>query len=154
MAGADFELRSERGRGRGGLDLQIRSLNPSERAALNEALGLAVRLVDRPTGADAVQELFDSVLEFDDPPEHVVVALGLSFGQLILELSGFEWVRVKDEYGEETCVGVNNTQVFCAPISMIQKRLANRNRVDVLELARETVSTLKQLASSDEYKAR
>ncbi|MEM9938686.1 MAG: DUF3806 domain-containing protein [Pseudomonadota bacterium] len=132
--------------------MQIRQLTPHEFAALVDALDLARRLVDRALDTDAVQELYDSLVGMNERPHHVTIATGLAFGQLIIEASEFEWARIKDEYGEETCIAVKDTELICAPISMIQKRLDQNEKLRISDLVDGTVQTMNNKAASADYR--
>ncbi|MEL6245234.1 MAG: DUF3806 domain-containing protein [Pseudomonadota bacterium] len=136
--------------------MQIRSLNGDEVLALKQALELAAKLVDRPVPLqiDAVQELYNAIVDGDADMAEAKIALGLSFGQLIADKARYEWVRVSDEYGEETCLSPIGVQLICAPISMIQKRIQSGNHADLVELRDETISSISSRMESGEYRPR
>lgn len=136
--------------------MQIRSLNADEVLALQQALELAARLVDRtlPLQIEAVQELYNALADGEADLAEANIALGLSFGQLIADEAGYEWVRVSDEYGEETCLSPIGVQLICAPISMIQKRLQSGDHPDLAELRDETISVISSRIELGEYQSR
>lgn len=119
------------------MSLDIRELRDDERAALDAGLALAQELIG---GTDtyswsAAQEPYDLVLrDRADPMGEAVIAIALYFGELVRINSGFEWVRVSDEYGEETCLSPPGKSIVCAPISMIQKRLEKPEALNVQEM--------------------
>lgn len=122
-------------------------------AALQQGLARAAALAnaDSVPTAIQIQSLYDRFLTQGAPPdEEDVISLGLAFGQLIVDRGGFEWVRIKDEYGEETCVAYPGKKLSCAPISMIQKRLEGQEATRVEVLALETVERLRDLAVGGE----
>jgi len=91
--------------------------------------------------------LYDGFLAERLEREDALIALGLSFGEQIVRTADFEWVRVSDEYGEETCVAPRGKTVHCAPISMIKKRLMRGEVVDLARLRDHTIEViLKSLA--------
>lgn len=134
----------------------IRKLSDDERSALEEGLALAAKLVDGepPLSTVQVQELYNALLT-DHPgyAEGVIVA-GLAFGELIAVEGGYEWVRVGDEYGEETMLSPCGTQIVCAPISMIQKRIAASEAINIAELRDETIKMLQRQIDGGDYRKR
>ena len=134
--------------------MEIRQLTETEFAALNDGLALAVRLVDHKIDVSAVQELYNAVVDAERRTPSVIIATGLAFGQLFLAEPDFEWVRVKDEFGEETAVALKEVQLVCHPVSMMQKRLNNNEAVDVSELLRLTIRTLRAKAETGEHSPR
>ena len=56
----------------------------------------------------------------------------------------FEWVRVIDDYGEETCVAAKGFCAFCAPISMIQKRIQRGDLPDFAAMRDATIVTFEE----------
>src|SRR5262249_54854926 len=110
-----------------GTAVRMRPLTKEERADCEENLDLAAHLAGarRPLSAANLQELFD-VLSEGDAPHRAVIALGYAFGELIVRRAGFEWARVSDEYGEETCVAPRGVEMYCSPLDMIQKRIEQK----------------------------
>ncbi len=136
--------------------MEIRELNSEEVAALKQGLSLAAKLLGQPLPltVNAVQELYDLLRQSDSDFAEAGIALGLSFGQLIADEVGYEWVRVCDEYGEETCLSPIGARLICAPISMIQKRLESGEIVNLVELRDETIRVISSRAKSGEYQPR
>lgn len=136
--------------------MNIRELTQEERDALEQGLDLAAKLVDgsRPLSAESVQELYEALLKRQGDFSEGVIAAGLSFGQLIADRAGYEWVRVSDEYGDETCLSPIGVQVMCAPISMIQKRMSQESRVNIPELRDETIQAIELGIKAGTYQPR
>lgn len=120
--------------------MEFKNLNEAERAALDEGLSLASRLINspRPLRSNHVQELYDALLADEQSYPKAEIALGLSFGELIAETTNFEWVRISDQYGDETCLSPKGIQLICSPISMIQKRLSAGEKIDLDALVLDT----------------
>ncbi len=114
-----------------------RALNAEERDALEQGLALASRLafLSRPLTMVDVQKLYDDALREKRIGDEALIAIGLAFGQQIINQTGFDWVRVSDQWGDETCVGPAGKSLNCAPISMIQKRLDRDEAIDLATLA-------------------
>ena len=129
-----------------------RALTPSERDAMEQALRLAERMAKKalPLGFADVQQLYDDALAQAERDDEEVIALGIAFGAAINERSGFDWVRVSDQWGDETCVGPPKKTIHCAPISMIQKRLNRQEQVDLRQLGEASISRIEELMAEGE----
>ena len=127
------------------MNSRLRPLLSDEIAARDTGLALAAQLVGAslPLRIDQVQALYDALLTAHvDGGGDASIALGLAFGEQIVSTAAFEWVRVSDEYGEETCVSPPGKEIFCAPISMLQKRLKRREAIDVARLRDEMIAVI------------
>jgi Domain of unknown function (DUF3806) len=133
-----------------------RELTVAEVEALEAALSFAARIarVERPLSLEQVQDLYDGFLEEEIDDADAIMALGLSFGQCLISSGPFEWVRVTDEYGEETSVSVAGATIYIHPISMIQKRLADGEKVIVEQLCNDSLSHLGALVDKGNYSTR
>ncbi|MEL6361826.1 MAG: DUF3806 domain-containing protein [Pseudomonadota bacterium] len=116
--------------------MEIRPLNEEEHSALNDGLKLAARYVDDelPLSLDQVQSLYDVICQNHSENLEAQIAVGLAFGQTIASVTDYEWVRVKDEYGEETALSPAGLKAACHPISILQKRIAKKEQVNLGEL--------------------
>ena len=106
---------------------------------------MAERLVgaQMPCSFCQVEALYVALFEDDLPDDSVfIIAAGLAFGSLFVDGGGFEWLRISDEYGEETVVALIGKQIWVAPISMIHKRLARRERLDMAKLKQDAVKAI------------
>ena len=123
-----------------------RALNESERQALADGLELASKLagVSRRLTMTEVQQLYDRAVTEGAQDPDALIAIGLAFGQQIVEQSGFGWVRISDQWGDETCVGPVGKQQHCAPISMVQKRLARSEAIDLQALATQIIEVMRK----------
>ena len=127
------------------MNSRLRPLLSDEIAARDTGLALAAQLVGAslPLRIDQVQALYDALLTARvDGGGDASIALGLAFGEQIVSTAAFEWMRVSDEYGEETCVSPPGKEIFCAPISMLQKRLKRREAIDVARLRDEMIALI------------
>ena len=124
---------------------QLRPLTSDEVGAREAGLDMAARLVGgtRPLSIAHVQALYDVLLS-EHAGDEALIALGLAFGEQIIATSDFEWVRVSDEYGDETVVAAPRKEIFCAPISMIQKRIKRQERLDVAAFRDETIAIVRE----------
>ena len=133
--------------------MEIRDLDASERAAHVDGLKLAAKLLDTslPLSSSSVQELYEALNNRGNDYPEGAIACGLAFGQLIVEETGFDWVRVSDEYGDETCVSPSGAKLICSPISMIQKRLSRGERLDLEGLKNKVIAALAAKLDSGDY---
>ena len=76
--------------------------------------------------------------------------LGITFGDVLKQEIGLEWVAVEDEHGRTPSLKVEGTSVIVFPMTMISKRIERGEEVDVyslLENTRELINkTLKEQA--------
>jgi hypothetical protein len=125
----------------------MRPLNSEEVAAREAALDLAAHVVDvpRPLTMDDVQALYGALLDVDQPPAQALIAAGLGFAEQVVAASDFEWAyTLDDEFGQHTCVAAPKNKIYCSPVSMIQKRLERRERLDLAELRDDTIATIRR----------
>jgi hypothetical protein len=126
------------------MSVQIRSLNDAEFEALEAAIDLATHLTNlsRPLQSMQIQSLYNVIhrSQFRDPLH--VIALGLSFGEELRGHGNFEWVRVIDDFGEETCIAIRGKMACCPPISVIQKRLDRDELPDFVKLREAIIANL------------
>ena len=124
----------------------IRPLNADEQTALDQGLRLASRLTNssHPIDPQYLQNLYNSLLETAVENDLNVIALGLGFGQELLSHGDYEWVRVSNEYGDETCIAVRGLFVYCSPISIIQKRLHRGERPDFVGLRDAVIAAMNE----------
>ena len=103
---------------------------------------------------EKVQELYQVVAVNCRDYDKAQIAVGIAFGETIAEKAGWEWVRATDEYGSETSLSPPGYMVACYPISMIQKRIAADEQVNLGELRDETISIIEQRAREGYYEER
>jgi hypothetical protein len=91
-----------------------------------------------------VQELYRVVPKNFRDYEKAQIALSIAFGETIARKTGWEWIRVIDEYGAETSLSPPGFMIACHPISMIQKRLDADETIDVAELRDDTIELIER----------
>lgn len=113
--------------------LPIRPLTHEEISARDAGLELACTLAGkpRPLSAADLQGVYNALMAERLASGDAAIALGLACAELLVVQFGMEWVRIEDEHGSETVVSPPGKDIFCAPISMIQKRLRRGEPVDV-----------------------
>lgn len=126
--------------------MDIRPLSDDEEVFRQQALALAAQYLDSasPLSMKKVQELYQVVAKNFRDYDKAQIAVGIAFGETIAEKAGWEWVRVTDEYGAETSLSPPGYTIACHPISMIQKRIAAYEEVDLAELRAETIDVIER----------
>ena len=136
--------------------MRISGLTVEQAHAVDEAIALAADYLatDPPFSPVEVQRLYDAVAR--DHPEHVEaqIAVGMAFGEMIISKAAYEWVRVSDEYGEETALCHRAAAVTCFPISMLQKRISKREEVDLVELRDATIAVVEEAVTNGNWQPR
>ena len=136
--------------------MKVSGLTAEQAQAVDEAIALAADYLatDPPFSPAQVQMLYDVVAR--DLPERVdaQIAVGMAFGEMIVSKAGYEWVRVSDEYGEETALCHRSIAATCFPISMLQKRISRREAVDLVELRDGTIAAVEQAVAAGDCQPR
>lgn len=136
--------------------MKISGLTVEQAQAVDDAIALAADYLatDPPFSPVEVQRLYDAVAR--DHPEHVEaqIAVGMAFGEMIISKADYEWVRVSDEYGEETALCHRAAAVTCFPISMLQKRISKREEVDLVELRDATIAVVEEAVTNGNWQPR
>jgi hypothetical protein len=122
----------------------IRPLNTMERVSLEQSLNWLADgfKLKRPIELSFLQSLYDDQLQDlidgeEDDFEHMdqlLISLGLSWGFTFLYDGDFAWARLVDEHGEETVIASKTHHLSINPISMIERRLRDREVVDLAEV--------------------
>jgi len=136
--------------------MHVRGLTSEEQEARDDAIALAAEYlaIDAPPSLPDVQTLYD-VIAADHPEDTTAqIAAGIAFGAIIADRSGFDWVRIIDDVGEETGLCHPDNLVVCYPVSILQKRIVSGDAVDLLELCDATISAVNDAAATGDYKAR
>jgi hypothetical protein len=130
--------------------VNVRPLTQSEEGRRDLMLEYAeAMLPTSTTSAESLQQLYDHFVAKSEVDSKVTDAIGLAFGALIVRSSDFEWVWTDgDDYPPEIAVGLPALKLVCHPISMIAKRLADREAWDLQALQRDTVSLMRDKAAN------
>mgnify|MGYP002624659789 CR=1 FL=1 len=63
-------------------------------------------------------------------------SLGVTFGDMLVQLLELEWVMVEDDQGRDPALRVPGTSILVFPKTAISKRIERGERVDVKDLLR------------------
>jgi hypothetical protein len=136
--------------------MTISGLTDEQAQAVADAVALAAEFLatDPPFSPFEVQRLYDVIAR--DHPDHVEaqIAVGMAFGEMIAAKAGYQWVRVSDEYGEETALCHRVAAVTCFPVSMLQKRISRREQVDLAELRDSAIAVVEDAVAKGGWKPR
>lgn len=110
---------------------QIRSLGPTENTWLEECRSVATSLgLKYGSGGELTPDELDVILSRwmiedgdKEPADSVADALGVAFGDFLLENHKFRWVVVTDAYGTATAVRHQHSDVMAFPASSVAKRI-------------------------------
>ena len=136
--------------------MKISGLTAEQAQAVDEAIALAADYLatDPPFSPVEVQRLYDAVAKDHPDRLEAQIAVGMAFGEMIISKAGYEWVRASDEYGEETALCHRTAAVTCFPISMLQKRIAKREAVDLVELRDATIAVVEEAVIKGNWQPR
>ena len=98
---------------------------------------------------EAKLHLLDTILSngWIEPTETVKLqALGVAFGDALVQELGLSWVQVDDEYGCDAALVLEGTSVKVFPLTMISKRIEDGEVVDVRKLFAGACAMIKEIA--------
>jgi Domain of unknown function (DUF3806) len=82
-----------------------------------------------------------------EPTETVKLqALGVAFGDALVQQLGLTWVAVDDEFGRDAALVLEGTSVKVFPLTSISKRVEAGEAVDVRKLFAAACSTIQRIA--------
>ncbi len=136
--------------------MKISGLTVEQAQAVAEAIALAADYLetDPPFSPVEVQRLYDAVARDRSDQVEARIAVGMAFGEMIVDKAGYQWVRVSDEYGEETALCHRAAAVTRFPVSMLQKRLSRREEVDLVELRDSTIAVVEDAVADGNWQPR
>ena len=85
--------------------------------------------------------------------EDDILAVGAAFGEAVAERAGLKWVMVFDEYGLDFGLQKPMTSLVCFPLSMIQKRVEQDGKLDLVSLVAETARLIESTEAGPEPNA-
>lgn len=74
-------------------------------------------------------------------------SLGVTFGDILVQLLHLEWVMVEHDQGRDPAVRVPERTILVYPLTAISKRVERGESVDVPELLREFANGIERLRS-------
>jgi hypothetical protein len=92
--------------------------------------------------------LLDTILSngWVEPAETVKLqALGVAFGDALVQTLGLKWVAIDDEYGCDPALVLEGTSVKVFPLTMISKRIEDGEAVNVRELLADTCAAIRDI---------
>lgn len=126
-----------------------RDLEGPEQETLEAALRDAASFLQTENFRDLeiIQQAYDAAVSDGNRIRRNAQLIGYAFGQSLIEAVDFlSWRMLCDsEYGDEISLGVLDRSLGCSPVSMIQNRLEDRERWDLLQLRSDTIDRLRSL---------
>jgi hypothetical protein len=77
--------------------------------------------------------------------------LGITLGDALVQELGMEWVMVEDENGRDPAIRFPGTTVVAFPLTMISKRIEDRESIDVADLFSRVSARLREHARNPDY---
>jgi len=74
--------------------------------------------------------------------------MGVVFGDVFVQVCGWEWSMVEDELGRDPCIRVPRSTIVLYPLTMISKRIEHGEPVDVFALFDEIAADAERLAQT------
>jgi hypothetical protein len=83
-------------------------------------------------------------------PSHTyeLQCMGVVFGDVFVQVCGWEWQMVEDELGRDPCIKVPGSAIVLYPLTMISKRVEHGQDVDVFALFDELAADAEMLAKT------
>ena len=136
--------------------LEIIPLTEYARSAIEAAINYAEQLIGKAPPYDefSAQTLYDVLLEESELDDGMLISMGVIFGELIRFKSGYEWVRVSDDFGEENALSPLGAKLVLYPISMIQKRISSKESVDISALRDGAIEYIESKLSLGNFQTR
>jgi hypothetical protein len=88
---------------------------------------------------------------YTDSAEDELIALGTSFGDLLLLELDLEWMRYSDEHGTDIGLRFRDTSIVIFPRDMLIKRVEAEEEIDLQHLYDGVVREVNRLVASGEY---
>jgi len=74
--------------------------------------------------------------------------MGVVFGDVFVQVCGWEWRMVEDELGRDPCIKLPSSTIVIYPLTMISKRIEHGDSVDVFALFDEIAADAELLAKT------
>ena len=101
-----------------------------------------------------IQFFFDEAFQGELENETAIISLGVAFGEQVRRRGHFSWVRLVDEFGEETVLVHDDAEIILSPVSMIKKRIDERDHYNLDELCNGAIAQVDELIETGNYTPR
>ncbi|PCK07337.1 MAG: hypothetical protein COA42_14875 [Alteromonadaceae bacterium] len=81
---------------------------------------------------------------FDPEDTPALQSLGVLFGDVFVADIDFHWVMVEDSIGTDPAIRFENTGLLIYPLTILSKRLAKGEQVDIFQLYATMVQQIQQ----------
>ena len=93
-------------------------------------------------------QVLDTILKSDwvEPDETwKLQSLGVTFGDILADMMGLQWVMVEDSHGRDPALQDPGTSILVFPLTAISKRIERGDAVDLGEQLKEFAGTISRL---------
>ena len=123
----------------------------AQRAVVERYLGNDPQNLENYSTAAGKLGLLRAILEaglFGPTHTYELQCMGVVFGDVFVQVCGWEWRMVEDELGRDPCIKVPNSTIVLYPLTMISKRIEHGDDVDVFALFDEIAADAERLAQA------
>ncbi len=123
----------------------------TQRAVVERYLGNDPQNLENYASAAGKLGLLRAILEaklFGPTHTYELQCMGVVFGDVFVQVCGWEWRMVEDELGRDPCIKVPGSSIVIYPLTLISKRIEHGDTVDVFALFDEIAADAELLAKS------
>ena len=120
----------------------------AQRAVVERYLGNDPQNIENYATAAGKLGLLRAILEarlFGPTHTYELQCMGVVFGDVFVQVCGWEWSMVQDELGRDPCIRVPTSTIVLYPLTMISKRIEHGEHVDVFALFDEIAAETERL---------
>jgi hypothetical protein len=121
----------------------------AQRAVVEKYLGNDPQNLENYATAAGKLGLLRAILDarlFGPTHTYELQCMGVVFGDVFVQVCGWEWRMVEDELGRDPCIKVASSTIVLYPLTMISKRIEHGEAVDVFALFDEIAADAERLA--------
>jgi len=131
-------------------------ITPAEAGWIAERLAEASRLCDVAGVQSLTPELLDDAWSAGLPgaasgdPNQLINAIGIAFGQILVDRLGFRWIIATDDYGTDLAVvaAEGKGDILVYPANFVAKRFEKRRSGFLAESVRIIATDLRKITGS------
>src|SRR5687767_7972417 len=114
-----------------------RSQLATQRAVVERYLGNDPQNLESYSTAAGKLNLLRAIIDarlFGPTHTYELQCMGVVFGDVFVQVCGWEWSMVEDQLGRDPCIRVPSSSIVLYPLTMISKRIEHGEAVDVFAL--------------------
>jgi hypothetical protein len=120
----------------------------AQRAVVERYLGNDPQNIENYATPAGKLGLLRAILEarlFGPTHTYELQCMGVVFGDVFVQVCGWEWSMVQDDLGRDPCIRVPMSTIVLYPLTMISKRIEHGETVDVFGLFDEIAAETERL---------